>query len=347
MLFNAPPSGRHVFSGESASSMIFRFAYALRNHKGGRDANIVTTMSEHLANYAPYIQLKRDGFVSEVRAVPPLHREDGTIDMDSLASMADHRTRIVAVTAESNLLGNKSDLQAASRIAHENDAILLVDGGVHYMPQALCDVQAIGCDFFVFSSYKMFGPRGGAFAYMSEDAVSLIDPFHVDREASRGDHSFFETGTRDQAYFAAMSEVVRYIAGLSGRNSVDRNAVREGMARIEGYQDTMTKWLLGGLEDQEGLVSIKGVELYGIADVARYRERGTTFSFSFTGIPDSEAQVTYWKKHAMTVIGGSHWNMAQDFYGKQSFLRATFLHYNSPDEVKAFLHATEEIARSR
>ncbi|WP_171823350.1 hypothetical protein [Thermogymnomonas acidicola] len=49
----------------------------------------------------------------------------------------------------------------------------------------------------------------------------------------------------------------------------------------------------------------------------------------------------------MTVIGGSHWNMAQDFYGKQSFLRATFLHYNSPDEVKAFLHATEEIARSR
>ncbi|WP_075056478.1 aminotransferase class V-fold PLP-dependent enzyme [Thermogymnomonas acidicola] len=186
MLFNAPPSGRHVFSGESASSMIFRFAYALRNHKGGRDANIVTTMSEHLANYAPYIQLKRDGFVSEVRAVPPLHREDGTIDMDSLASMADHRTRIVAVTAESNLLGNKSDLQAASRIAHENDAILLVDGGVHYMPQALCDVQAIGCDFFVFSSYKMFGPRGGAFAYMSEDAVSLIDPFHVDREASRG-----------------------------------------------------------------------------------------------------------------------------------------------------------------
>lgn len=347
-LLNARSSG-NIFQGESASANLFKFSYAIRKILS-KDHNVVTTSAEHFANVAPYMEMKKNQDIGELR-IAGLNREDGIIDMDELSSMVDGKTKVVAVTAESNLLGNKSDLKEISKLAHENDALLVVDG-VHYAPQALSDVQGIECDLFVFSTYKIFGPRG-SFAYVSEKAIQSMHPYNVDRNAAVGTFSYFELGTKDQALFAAISAVVDYISSLSqdlkdfsnGHIPGERkSSLRNGMRKIEEYQDFISDAVLYGIGSEEGLTNLRNVKLYGITEEDRIPERGSTFSFKFSNLSDQQAEEYYWKKFGITVVGGNHWNLAHDFYSEDSMLRVTFLHYNSIGEVEAFLRATKWIS---
>lgn len=338
-----------IYEGESASALLFKLSYALRNYIG-IDDNVVTTSAEHFANVAPYLEMKKNNRISELR-IAGLSKEDGSIDMDNLSSLIDSRTKVIAITAESNLLGNKTEMGEVSKIAHENNAMLVVDG-VHYTPQSYFDVNSVDCDFFVFSAYKIFGPRG-SFAYLSDRALDIIDPFFVDREAKAGKSSYFELGTKDQAIFAAISAIVQYIGRLSldmenfKKGTAPNNekaSVKAGMMKIEKYQDELTRAVLEGVDGDEGLYHIKNVKLYGIKEKDRASERGSTFSFKFQNIDDKKAEEYFWKKFGITVVGGSHWNLAHDFYSEPSMLRATFLHYNTREEVKQFLKAVKWIS---
>ena len=347
-LLNAP-SELNIYQGESASDLFFRISYALRGIFN-RDSNVVSSYAEHYANVSPYIEMKKNNKISELR-LAKLNKEDGTVDLDHLASLVNRRTKIIAITAESNLLGNKVNIPEVSKIAVENEAFLLVDG-VHFAPQGCSDIKKMGCDFFVFSAYKIFGPRG-SFVYMSDRAMDTIRPFYVDREAGPGTSSYFEIGTRDQAIFSAMNSVVDYISSLSldilrfkGRKLPRnrRNGVRKGMERVENYHKELSRLVLDGTEETEGLSSMKNVILYGISDSKRLSERGTTFSFYFKNVTDKKAEEIYWKKFGITTVGGSHWNLSHDYFSNPSMLRATFLHYNSLAEVERFLKATKWIS---
>ncbi len=343
------PSHMNIYQAESASDLFFRVSYAIRGIFD-RDSNIVSTYAEHFANVSPYLEMKGNRMISELR-LANLRRDDGTVDLDHLASLVNRRTKLVAVTAESNLLGNKVKVEEVSKIAAENDALLMVDG-VHYAPQGHSDVKKIGSDFFVFSAYKMFGPRG-SFLYVSDRALDMMRPFYVDRDARPGVSSYFEIGTRDQGIFSAVTSVVDYISRLSldldgfrkGQTPRDRRkGVRNGMKRVENYHKELCRAVLLGTGREEGLNSIKNVVLYGITDPSRVEDRGTTFSFNFKNVTDRRAEEIYWKRFGITVVGGSHWNLAHDFYSNPSMLRVTFLHYNTPDEVEKFLRATRLIA---
>ena len=347
-LLNAP-SELNIYQGESASDLFFRISYALRGIFD-RDSNVVSSYAEHFANVSPYLEMKRSNKISELR-LAKLNREDGTVDLDHLASLVNRRTKVIAITAESNLLGNKVSIPELSKVAVENDSLLLVDG-VHFAPQGYSDIKSIGCDFFVFSAYKIFGPRG-SFTYISDRALDSMRPFYVDREAMPGASSYFEIGTRDQGIFSAMSSVVDYISSLSlditrfkkrklPKNR--RNGVRKGMERIENYHKELSRLILDGTGETEGLASMKNVILYGISDSKRLGERGTTFSFNFKNVTDKKAEEIYWKKFGITTVGGSHWNLSHDYFSNPSMLRATFLHYNSLAEVKRFLKATKSIS---
>ncbi|MEM0138770.1 MAG: aminotransferase class V-fold PLP-dependent enzyme [Thermoplasmatales archaeon] len=341
------PSHKLIFQGESASELFFRVSYSLRSQFTD-GSNVVSTYAEHFANVAPYVEMKRNGALSDLR-LAKISPEDGSIDMNDLGSLVNSRTRVIAVTAESNLLGNKTDLVEVSKIARENDSILIVDG-VHYVPQAYSSVGRYCCDFFVFSSYKVFGPRG-SFMYVSKNALSKMKPYFVDREATTDTGSYLEPGTRDQSIFAAMSSVVDYISSLSldirkfrvGKAPKDRRmGVRKGMRRVESYQQELNRAVLEGIDDLEGLNNIKNVKLYGSREIRE--NRGSTFSFNFTNMNDRLAEDLYWKRFRITVVGGSHWNLTHDFLSVPSMLRATFLHYNTKEEVKEFLSATKWIA---
>ncbi len=347
-LLNAPNPG-NIYQSESASDIFFKISFALR-HIFDKDSNVVSTYAEHWSNVAPYLQLKKDGKISEVQ-LAKVSYEDGTIDMSELASLVNSKTKLIAITAESNLLGNKTDLIEVSKIAKENGSLFLVDG-VHYTPQSLVDVKKLDCDFFVFSGYKIFGPRG-SFAYVSDRVLDLMKPYYVDREAKPHIGSYLELGTRDQGIFAAITAVVNYISRLSldikrfKRGSLPkkrREAIEKGMKKVENYQRELSMAILYGVDDLEGLTSIKNISLYGITDKSRIDERGSTFSFNFKNINDKMAEQIFWEKFRITVVGGNHWNLTHDFYSNQSMLRVTFLHYNTIEEVKSFLRAAKWIS---
>ncbi|MEM0134705.1 MAG: aminotransferase class V-fold PLP-dependent enzyme [Thermoplasmatales archaeon] len=347
-LLNAPNEW-NIYEGESASDLFFRVSYALRGILD-KDSNVVSSYAEHFANVSPYMEMKRNNKIAELR-LAKLKRDDGTVDYDHLASLVDKRTKLIAITAESNLLGNKVNMSEVSRIAKENDTLLLVDG-VHYAPQGYSDVKKMECDFFVFSAYKIFGPRG-SFMYMGDKALDVIKPFVVDRDARPGVGSYFEIGTRDQGIFSAMTAVVNYISSLSldlkqfKKKAIPKNrriGVQKGMKLVEQYQRKLSRLVLEGTDREEGLGSINNVVLYGISDGSKLNERGTTFSFNFKNISDKKAEEIYWRKFAITVVGGSHWNLSHDYYSNPSMLRVTFLHYNSIKEVEMFLKATKWIA---
>ncbi len=348
-LLNAPETW-NIYQGESASDLFFKVSYALRGILD-RDSNVVSSYAEHFANVSPYIEMKKNNGISELR-LARIGREDGAVDLEHLKSLVDKRTKLIAITAESNLLGNKVNIGEISKIAEENESLLMVDG-VHFAPQAHSNVREMGCDFFVFSAYKMFGPRG-SFLFISDRALDVIRPFHVDRDARPGTGSYIETGTRDQGIFAAITTVANYISRLSldlkdfKANEAPRDrrtGIRKGMKRVEEYHRELSKAILEGIENEEGLGSQKNIVLYGISDSSRLGERGTTFSYNFKNLNDKKAESIYWKKFGLTVVGGSHWNLAHDFYSNPSLLRVTFLHYNSMDEVKKFLGATRWISR--
>ena len=347
-LLNSPNSW-NIFQGESASELFFRVSYALRDYFES-DSNVVSTHAEHFANVAPLLELKKNNRISELR-LANISREDGQIDLSHLASLVNSRTKMIAITAESNLLGNKTDIMEVSKIAKENDSLLLVDG-VHYAPQGLMDVRQWQCDFLVFSSYKIFGPRG-SFLYAADQALDLMEPFSVDRETRPGVGSYLEPGTRDQGIFAAITAITDYISALSydlekfkvkARPKNRREGIRKGMKRVEGYQEELNSAVLDGIDGEEGLSSIKNVVLYGITDISKTDQRGSTFSFNFKNLNDKKAEELFWNKFRITVVGGSHWNLSHDYYSNPSMLRATFLHYNSLNEVKKFLQATKWIS---
>ncbi len=348
-LLNAPNSW-NIYQAESASDLFFKVSYALKGVLD-RDSNVVSSYAEHFANVSPYLEMKKYNAISELR-LANIDREDGSIDLNHLGSLMNRRTKLIAITAESNLMGNKTDLKEVSRIAKENDALLMVDG-VHFAPQGYSNVREQGCDFFVFSSYKIFGPRG-SFMYMADSVLDSIKPFHVDREANPGMGSYLEIGTRDQGVFAAMTTIANYISRLSmdlsdfRKNVEAKNrkvAIRKGMKRIERYHKVMSRAVLDGTDRESGLNSMKNVVLYGISDTSRLDERGTTFAFNFKNVSDKRAEEIYWKKFGITVVGGSHWNLSHDYYANPSMLRATFLHYNTIDEVERFLSATRWITK--
>src|SRR3712207_6052523 len=117
---------------------------------------IMLSMLEHHSNIVPW-QLVADR-VGAVIDVAPL-TEDGRIDLDALAAMLTERHRIVALAHVSNVLGSVLDARRAAELAHGVGALLLLDG-CQAVPRIPVDVQALGCDFYVFSGHKLYGPTG-------------------------------------------------------------------------------------------------------------------------------------------------------------------------------------------
>lgn len=342
------PNPENIFQGESASELFFRIAFSLRKFLN-KDDNVVSTYGEHYSNVAPYIFMKNDGKISEVR-LAKINKIEGILDFNDFISLIDKKTKVITVIAENNLLGTKNNLKEISKISRENGSIFIVDE-VHYAPQALIDVQKINCDALVFSSYKLFGPRG-SFMYINDNIIEKINPFFVDPQANFRTGSYFEPGTRDQAIFAAILEVINYISRISlgdEKKSANlkerRKNIETTMKWTEGYLSEISKLVLEGNEKVVGLNYIKNIDLYGISDINKLKERGSTFSFKFKNINDVKAEKYFWNKFRITVVGGNHWNLTHNLYDINSMLRVTFLNYNTFKEAEDFLKAVEYISK--
>jgi selenocysteine lyase/cysteine desulfurase len=347
-LLNAP-SHDTIVSGESATSLFFSLSYAIaRDFKGNE--NVVTTDYEHYANLSPWIELQKRGAISEVRFAR-LNKTDGTVDLDHLKSLVDDKTKVVTVTAASNALGTKTKLDEVRKIARATNAYFLVDA-VHHVAHGPMDVQAIDCDFLVFSGYKIFSSHG-SFLYGKEHLLKALKPYKVAPAPNDPPHNW-EWGTRDQAKFAAIKGVTEHLVWLADQidtkqkrdvkvHSDRARLLKVAMHAIEEYGRDLSKAVLEGQGNAPGLLQMRHVKLYGPAEPKRPEERDPTFSFKLQNMSDQAVVEHLWTKYGIALRADNFYSRVPEVYDVPTMIRISLVHYNTPGEIERLLKGLDEL----
>lgn len=342
-----------IVSGESATSLLFNLSYALGKKLTGKE-NVVTTDYEHYTNVDPWEDLSNRGKIQQVRYAK-LNMEEGTLDMDHLQELIDSNTKIVTITAASNMLGTKSPLEEIGKMAKEVDAYFIVDA-VHHIPHGPTDVQSLDCDFLVFSGYKLFSSHG-SFLYGKKELLEKLKPYKV-RTAPTTPPGKFEWGTRNQATFASIGgvidhflwlsrEIQSHYAGQFMEYTNNNRALKIAMSAIEEYETELSKAVLTGFEDIPGLLDIPEVTIYGLTDLKRLNERDPTFSFELENISEDEVVNRLWVEGGIAARSGHYYSHAQEVYKKPKIIRISLVHYNTLEEIRIFLNTLNKICKSK
>ncbi len=336
-----------IVSGESATSLLFGLSYAMGREFTGSE-NVVTTGYEHYTNINPWVELGTTGRISELRFAE-FDLETGLLDLDKLSSLVNKDTRVVTVSAASNVLGTRTDLREAGKIARDAGAYFVVDA-VHHIAHGITDVKACKCDALVFSGYKLFS-RHGSFMYMRPEIMERLVPYKVLSSPKRGPERW-EWGTRDQAMFAAITGAIDYVSWV-GQPSAKRppspgkqrrSRLMAAFEAIEGYETRLSDLALNGRGRLKGLLGIPGLTLYGPKGTGGKVGRDPTFSFKIQGWDDRKLSKLLWDRYALAVGAEDYYSRVPALYKADTMLRATFVHYNTEQEVVSLLRALNEVA---
>jgi cysteine desulfurase family protein (TIGR01976 family) len=342
-LLNARDASEIAF-GMNATSFIRLVSLAIGQPIEARDEIIVTEM-DHEANVATWLALQRNGAKFLWWKV----REDGLLHVDDLVPLLSSRTRLVACTLTSNAVGSIVDVAAAAKAAHAVGAEIFIDA-VHYGPHGSIDVQALNCDYLVCSGYKIFAPHMG-FLWGRRELLQALPTFREDFIPDEPPGKI-EAGTFIYENVAGMEAAVRYLEDLGNRFNAAgkledkplsrKAALQKAMAEIHAYEQGLTLEMLDVLNGC-------GAVIYGIADKSRISQRVPTMCFNLPNI--APARVT--EELARRDIGVRDGHMYAPRLMKRLGLavnsgavRASLVHYNTRDEVRAFGAALAEITRS-
>jgi cysteine desulfurase family protein (TIGR01976 family) len=244
-LLGTDPGG--VVFGRSMTQLTYDLSRALAKQWRAGDEVVVTRL-DHDANIRPWVTAAETAGATVRWA--GFDRTTGELDTDEVTSLLSDRTRLVAVTGASNLLGTRPDVRVVADAAHAVGALVHVDG-VHLTPHAPVDVRALGADFFACSPYKFFGPHLGAVVA----APALLEQLQPDKLLPSTDAvpERFELGTLPYEQLAGVTATVDFIADLVPGQGDRRERVLRSMAAVEAYEDHLCDRLRGGLADLDGV----------------------------------------------------------------------------------------------
>jgi cysteine desulfurase family protein (TIGR01976 family) len=331
-LTGGSPDG--VILGPNMTTLTYRLAEALSRAWGPGDEVVVSRL-DHDANVRPWVQAAgRRGATVRWAEVDLATTELPAGQYDDLVS---ERTRLVAVTAASNVVGTRPDVAAIAAAAHAAGALVYVDG-VHATPHVPVDVAALGADFYATSAYKWSGPHIGA--VVADPA--LLETIHPDKlaPASDGVPDRFERGTAAFADLAGVAAAVEHLASLGhGPDLViatRRQRVLAAMATVEQYETQLFGRLL------DGLGALGHVTLHG-----RAARRAPTAFFTVAG--HSPRQVAeHLAARQVNVWNGDNyaWELAGALGLRDSggAVRAGLVHYNDQADVDRLLAGVAELA---
>jgi cysteine desulfurase / selenocysteine lyase len=289
---------------------------------------ILLTEMEHHANLVPWQQLAaRTGAV--LRHIPIT--DDGRLNLDRLPGLLNERTRLVAVTAVSNVLGTINPLAEIIRQAHAAGALVLVDAA-QSAPHVVTDVQALDTDFLVFSGHKMLGPSGVGVLYGRRSLLEAMPPFlGGGNMIRRVKLESFEPAELPAKFEAGTPPIVPAIglgAAIDYLNQV-------GLDTIHEHERSLTVRAHAVLE------ALGGVRLLGPAP----EEKAGIVSFSVEGIHAHDvAQLL--DRHGVAIRAGHHCAMPlHKRLGVMASARASFYFYNTPAEVDQLGEALAQARR--
>lgn len=263
-LLGADPRG--IVFGRSMTQITMDIARTLAQDWGPGDEIIVSRL-DHDADVRPWvIHAERAGATVRWADFDPA---TGEMSPEDVLRHVTARTRLVALTGASNLIGTRPDLASISMGVHEHGALFYVDG-VHLTAHAPVDVAAIGCDFYACSPYKFLGPHLGVLAASPD----LLETLHPDKllPATNVVPERFELGTLPYELLSGVVAAVDVLADLVPSDGDRRSRILASMSALEDYEDALHGRM------REGLESIPGIRLYSNA-----KHRTPTETFTIDG----------------------------------------------------------------
>jgi cysteine desulfurase family protein (TIGR01976 family) len=325
-LLGAAPGG--VVFGRSMTQLTYDVSRALAKEWRPGDEVVVTRL-DHDANIRPWLAAAQTAGATVRWA--GFDRATGELDVDDVTSLLSARTRLVAVTGASNLLGTRPDVPAIAAAAHAVGALVHVDG-VHLTPHAPVDVQALGADFFACSPYKFFGPHLGAVVAAPE----LLERLHPDKLLPSTDAvpERFELGTLPYELLAGVTATVDFIADLVPGPGDRRGRVLRSMAAVESHEERLFDRLRDGLQD------LSGVTLHGTP--VRHTP---TLLFTVEGHPGREVHERLGAARVNAPAGSFYALEASRWLGlgDSGAVRAGLAPYSDDEDVSRLLAAVAEI----
>ncbi|MGI8666742.1 MAG: cysteine desulfurase-like protein [Jatrophihabitans sp.] len=269
-LLGADPAG--VVFGRSMTQLTFDLARTLARQWSAGD-QIVVSRLDHDANVRPWVIAAADAG-AQVRWID-FDPDSTELTVEHVTDQLGERTRLVAITGASNLLGSRPDLAAIAAQVHAVGALLFVDG-VHLTAHAGIDLVALGADFFSCSAYKFFGPHCGVLAADPQLLASLRPDKLL--PASDAVPERFELGTLPYELLAGTTAAVEVIAGLDGGIGSRRQRVLASMQAVGAHEDRLRLRIEGRL-----------AELSGVTMHSRARHRTPTLLVTFADRTPGEA----------------------------------------------------------
>jgi cysteine desulfurase/selenocysteine lyase len=320
---NAASEHEIVFTtGTTEAINLVSYAWAAQRLQAGDE--IVLSVMEHHANIVPWHFLReRQGVVLKWVEVDA----NGDLDPQAVLDAIGPRTRLVAVTHMSNVLGTVVDVAAICQGAREKGVPVLVDGSQAAVHMQV-DVQAIGCDFYAITGHKLYGPSGSGGIYIRADRQAEMRPFlgggDMIREVTRDTVTWndppmkFEAGTPGIVQQIGLGVALEYLMGL-------------GMANIAAHERTLRD------HARARLAGLNWLNVQGNS-----AGKGAIFSFTMQGAAHAHDLSTILDKRGIAVRAGTHCAMPlMEHLGVTASCRASFGLYNTVEEADALVSALE------
>ena len=295
-----------------------------RPRLGPEDEIVVTTM-EHHSNIVPW-QLVCRQTGARLR-VAPIH-DNGALDMEQFANIVNERTRLVAVTHVSNALGTVNPVRDIVEMAHDAGAVAVLDGA-QAAPHAAVDVRALGCDFYVFSSHKCYGPTGMGVLYGRADVLDETEPYQGGGDMIRT-VSFEESTWNDLPYkFEAGTP---NIAGAIGLGAAVEFVAELGLDAVAAHEHDVLEYAT------EALGELGGVRIIGTAP-----EKAGIVSFVVDGVHPHDVG-TIADRHGVAIRAGHHCAMPlMRRYNVPATSRASLALYNTRADIDALVESLRKV----
>jgi len=324
------PDPRTIIWTRNATEAINLVAYSWGRRNIGRGDVIVLTEMEHHANLVPWqiLAQERD---ADLEFIPIT--DDGILRQDVFDVLLRLKPKLVAFTHVSNMLGTINPVEEMTRKAHEAGALVLVDGA-QAVPHLPVDVEAIGCDFYVFSGHKALGPTGSGVLWGRRELLEAMPPFMGGGDMIREVHLRrsewnelpwkFEAGTPDISAQIGLGVAADYLVEL-------------GMDRLRDHERELVGYALEVLPRE-----VPGIELYGPADPD---VRGGVVPFNIPGVhPHDVAQVL--DRFGVAIRAGHHCAMPlHERLDLAATARASFQCYTTTDDIDALAAGLREVQR--
>lgn len=324
---NAEKSEEIIYTRNATESLnLVAYSYASENLKKGDE--IVISILEHHANLVPWQRVcKETGAILKYVYL----NDDYSLNYDELKEKITEKTKIVSITASSNVTGEITDQKLITKLAHQVGAISIVDA-CQLAPHKKIDVKDLDCDFLAFSAHKMYGPMGIGILYGKYDLLEKLKPYNLGGDMIEYVYEQESTFAKPAQKFEAGTQDVGGVVGLSA--AID--FINEiGVENIYDHENKLARYAYDLIKD------IDHIKVF----FPEKRKTGSVVSFTFDDIhPHDVATILDMK--GIAVRSGHHCAMPLHTYlDVSSTCRASFAIYNTKEEVEYFAKELKNVRK--